>query len=775
MNVLIAEKPSVAVGSYQPLLEKVENEKFTKKDGYLQGNNWIITWCVGHLVTLSMPEDYNCGWEVWSKDNLPMIPDNFKFKVIDSVKKQFFIVQKLVKEASLVVNGADAGREGELIVRLVLLKAQATNVHQKRLWLNSFVMEDMEKGWKQLKNGADYDNLYHSALARLVGDWLVGLNLTRAYSLNTGAKNLSVGRVQTPTLNLIVQRDLEVENWKNKYYQVIEAFWNGVQVNLFRDDDYKFSDTEDLSRFLNSLQNVKGKLIELETKTSNQNPPRPFDLNELQKAANNILSFKASDTLALTQSLYEKKLVTYPRTDSSYLPESMLDDAYLILNKITEAEQKIFLKDNSNPPKFFNSSKVTDHYAIIPTGIDVNSVNLSDKEKKIYELIKNRFVTAFGKEFIYDTIYLAIKASDNLFKGSYRVVKEKGFTALKTGLNEENEATVLERVFNIGDEAVLEDLQIKKKEVTKPKYFTEATLLSAMDTAGKLIDDEELKEAMKERGLGTPATKASIIEILKKRAYISEKGKQLISTTKGRELIKLVDEKIKSPEMTGEWEFKLNQIHSGKYSASVFRKEIESFVRNLITEINSSNRSNEFAAKIEAELLNCPKCKTGKVIRNNAGAFCNQESCDLKIFKKVSGRTLTDNHINDLINKGSTGVIKGFKSKTGKKFDTALKFENWEVVFDFKGAQDDVTVKKVCPKCKVQTVQLKPSGMFCNTENCDFKIWREIAGKKLSDKQLYNLLEKGKIDKIKGFKSKAGKSFDAALELKEFKTCFCFD
>src|SRR5690606_21658931 len=204
--------------------------------------------------------------------------------------------------------------------------------------------------------------------------------------------------------------------------------------------------------------------------------------NELQKAANNILSFKASDTLALTQSLYEKKLVTYPRTDSSYLPESMLDDAYLILNKITEAEQKEFLKDNSNPPKFFNSSKVTDHYAIIPTGIDVNSINLSDKEKKIYELIKNRFVTAFGKEFIYDTIYLAIKASDNLFKGSYRVVKEKGFTALKTGLNEENEATVLERVFNIGDEAVLEDLQIKKKEVTKPKYFTEATLLSAMDT-----------------------------------------------------------------------------------------------------------------------------------------------------------------------------------------------------------------------------------------------------------------------------------------------------
>src|SRR5690606_6261693 len=243
----------------------------------------------------------------------------------------------------------DAGREGELIVRLVLLKAQATNVQQKRLWLNSFVMEDMIKGWKELKNGADYDNLYHSALARLAGDWLVGLNLTRAYSLNTGAKNLSVGRVQTPTLNLIVQRDLEVENWKNKYYQVIEAFWNGVQVNLFRDDNYKFSDTEDLSRFLNSLQNVKGKLIELETKTSNQNPPRPFDLNELQKAANNILSFKASDTLALTQSLYEKKLVTYPRTDSSYLPESMLDDAYLILNKITEAEQKEFLKDNSNP------------------------------------------------------------------------------------------------------------------------------------------------------------------------------------------------------------------------------------------------------------------------------------------------------------------------------------------------------------------------------------------------------------------------------------------
>lgn len=775
MKLLIAEKPSVAVGSYQPLLEKVENEKFVKKDGYLQGNNWIITWCVGHLVTLSMPEDYNCGWEVWSKDNLPMIPENFKFKVIDSVKKQYFVLQNLLKNAELVVNGADAGREGELIVRLVLLKAQANNVKLKRLWLNSFVMEDMEKGWKDLKNGNDYDNLYHSALARLVGDWLVGLNLTRAYSLSTGSRNLSVGRVQTPTLNIIVQRDLEVENWKNKYYQVIEAVWNGVVVNLYKDDNYKFDDNLNLSNTITSLKNISGTCVNIESKTFRQNPPRPYDLNELQKAANNVLSLKASETLVITQSLYEKKLVTYPRTDSSFLPESMINDAFLILEKFTAAEQKEFLKDKSNPPKFFNSAKVTDHFAIIPTGENENSTKLTEKETKVYNLIKNRFVTSFGKEFVYDTVFLDIKASDSVFKGSYRVVKEKGFTALKTVLNEEQESLTLDKFFKVNDIANLDNLQIVKKEETKPKYFTEATLLTAMDTAGKIIDDEELREAMKERGLGTPATKASIIEILKKRAYILEKGKQVISTTKGRELIYLVDDKIKSPEMTGEWEYKLNQINTGNYSASVFRKEIESFIKDLILEISTSAKSDEFIAKIEAELLNCPKCKTGKVIRNNSGAFCNVEACDFKIFKKVSGRALTESHIDDLINKGCTSVIKGFKSKAGKKFDTALKLENFEVVFDFKGTQDDVSVKKSCPKCKGQTVQLKPSGMFCNTEKCDFKIWREIAGKKLSDKQLYNLLEKGKIDKIKGFKSKAGKSFDAVLELKDYKASFSFD
>ena len=335
MKLLIAEKPSVAVGAYQPLLEKVENEKFIKKDCYLQGNNWIITWCVGHLVTLSMPEDYNCGWEVWSKDNLPMIPDNFKFKVIDNVKKQYFVIQNLLKNAELVVNGADAGREGELIVRLVLLKAQASNIPLKRLWLSSFVMEDMEKGWSNLKNGNDYDNLYHSALARLVGDWLVGLNLTRAYSLSTGSRNLSIGRVQTPTLNLIVQRDLEVENWNNKYYQVIEAVWNDVVLNLYKDDNHKFDENLNLSNTITSLNNVSGTCINIESKTFRQNPSRPFDLIELQKTANNTLGLKASETLVITQSLYEKKLVTYPRTDSSYLPESMINDAFLILEKFT--------------------------------------------------------------------------------------------------------------------------------------------------------------------------------------------------------------------------------------------------------------------------------------------------------------------------------------------------------------------------------------------------------------------------------------------------------
>lgn len=760
MNLLIAEKPSVAVGAYKELLEKIENESFIKKDGYLQGKNWCISWCVGHLVGLEMPEAY--GWKEWTKESLPMIPQKWQFEVLPSTKKQYQVLSKLITEADVVVNGGDAGREGELIVRLVLKKSNNEKKTLKRLWVNSFVFDDMKKAWSNLKSGADYENLYRAALSRSIGDWLVGLNGTRAYSLATGVKGLSVGRVQTPTLAIIVNRDNEVENWQQKFYHQLLANWKDLTFTYFKDDESKFDRTEILDSVKSTCTGKNGVLISQKKEEKKINPPKPFDLAELQKAANVQLGFKASDTLELTQKLYEKKYVTYPRTDSEFLPETMLDEAFEILFKLTDSSTRQFLKSKNEKLPFFNSKKVTDHYAIIPTGL--NPEGLTPNESKLYELIKSRFITAFGKMYVYDLTQLVIDVQGHQFKASVKKEKDKGFKQLlKTTESEEEQ--ILEVDLTTNDTAPITNLQVVKREVTKPSYFTEATLLGAMGLAGKNIEDEELKQVMKEKGLGTAATRASIIETLKKREYIFEKGKAIISTKKGRELISMVDSKVSSPELTGEWEYKLAQMEKGNYDGGLFLKEIKEFVSIIVSE--AEGKSTHFKAELQKEKVKCPKCKEHLLTKNSYGYFC-QESCGFKLFQKIFTRNLSEQHLLELLEKGKTQIIKGFKNKEGVKFDAPLKFnENFEVVFDFETANNDESIKKACPKCKHKTIQIKPKGAFCCFEGCNFVIWRVIAQKSITDKDIYLLLENGTTKKIGGFKSSKGKSFNAVLKLKE--------
>ncbi|MBL4754474.1 MAG: topoisomerase C-terminal repeat-containing protein [Flavobacteriales bacterium] len=695
MKLLIAEKPSVGQ-TYKALLEKVEGENFVRKDGYLQGKNHIISWCIGHLVGLAYPEKY--GWGQWTLHNLPMIPVKWEYEISKGTRKQFKVLAELVKRSDEIINGGDAGREGELIVGLVVMMAGGMKIPQKRLWLNSFVMKDMEKAWKKLEPAVNYRNLLTSAVARSKADWLVGMNGSRGYSIGTGIRGLSVGRVQTPTLALIVNRDDSVENWKDKYYFQLQCYWNDTLFTFNREGETKFEESKVLEQVKSACENKTGVIRTVDKKDRIAYPPKPFNLTDLQKEANKKLGFKAVDTLKYTQSLYEKKLVTYPRTDSAYLPESMKDEAFEILDKLKTAQQSQHLQGRDGRFAFFNSSKVTDHFAVIPTGEQGGSEGLSPGELKILGLITKRFVTAFGKPKKWLEYKIEMECEEHTFVSSVNQVLEPGYTALDKETKKKDEDEIeIEGSFSMteGDTGLCKDFDVAEKKVTKPKYHTEATLLQAMETAGKKLDDDELREAMKEGGLGTPATRAQIIETLKKREYVTLKNKSIVSTTKGRQLIVLVDEKIKSPAMTGDWEMKLNKMAKGQYPFKDFMGEIENYVRELNSTYKSA-RAASFEQKIidsrrpesvvsDEDGLTCPKCKEGDIIKTDKVWYCSRgkDACGFGMWRTVGKKKLSDKQLELLAAKGSTRIIKGFTSKSGKKFDAKLVFVDDRVKYSF--------------------------------------------------------------------------------------------
>lgn len=788
MKLLIAEKPSVAK-SYKQLLEKTENEKFTQKDGYLEGKEYCISWCVGHLVGLSLPAAYGWGWKM---ENLPMIPDKWKYEILTPTQKQFGILSQLIKKADEVINGTDAGREGELIYRLVMMMSGANDKPQKRLWLNSYVLKDMQKSWKELKPASAYQNLFFSSVVRQKADWLVGMNLSTGYALSTKIKNLSVGRVQTPTLALVVERDREVENWKDKFYYQLACKWNDIEFLYQKDGETKFDKSEDLEKIKEECEGKEGTIVNVEKKDKTAFPPRPFDLASLQKEANVRYRIKAADTLKIAQSLYEKKLVTYPRTDSSYLPENLKDEAYATMEKLITEEQKTHIRPKQEKFIFFNSAKVTDHYAIIPTGEMGGVEALNPNEKKVYNLIKLRFITSFGKPKKWEEINLLMDCSSHSFKSRVNKTVDPGFTAIMSDVKkddekEEEKENRVDAAFNVkeGDKNPCREFEVQKKEVTKPKHYTEATLISAMETAGKKVENEDLREAMKERGLGTPATKAQIIEVLKTREYIFEQDKFLISSSKGRQLIDLIDSRVKSPEMTGEWEYKLGLIEKGQYQWKDFMCEIENYVRQMKDVYAGIKNSGVDYSIYSGGGPVCPKCKTGSIKKLPMGWFCSEkkEKCGFVLWTTVSGKKLTDKMLEQLLSKGETGVLKGFKSKAGKSFSAKLKLDqDYKMTFEFdnapngdEGKQSKETALQ-CPQCKEGHIILNDKGAFCSAgrEKCTFAVWRQVASLSLSDQQIEELIIKGITGKIDGFKSKAGKLFNAKLKLEENKVKFDF-
>ena len=565
MELVIAEKPSVALS-----IAKVIGAK-NKKDGHYEGNGYRVSWCVGHLIQMANPDSYDEKYAKWNIDDLPIIPSEYQYEVAKATKKQFNTLKKLMndKEIDTVINACDAGREGEAIFRLVYLQASCKK-KMKRLWISSMEDSAIKDGFDKLKDGKDYDNLFESAQARMVADWLVGMNISRLYSCMY-KQNYSVGRVQTPTLAMIVSRDDEIANFKKEKYYTVEIELDGFTLSTERIDSLEVAE-----QLKNLLEN-RIEIADVIQKEKIIKPDLPFDLTTLQRECNKYFGYSAKQTLDYAQSLYEKKLITYPRTDSRYLTEDM----------ITSTVNNILGKNDFDTERIkvvFNSKKVTDHHAIIPTvsSLSEDISKLPESEAKVYRLISNKFHASVGYPLTQNTTKIVAEFDGFEFTSTGKVIKDEGFTKyLKEYMSKKNEEPVLPEI-NVGDVLEIKEKEIKEKYSQPPKHFTEDTLLKAMELTGS--DALEKGVEVEREGLGTPATRAGIIENLIYKEFIERDKKNLIATPKGKSLIEIVADNFKSAEMTAQWEMELSEIAQGKSSKKEFLEKIEEQIKHTVEE-----------------------------------------------------------------------------------------------------------------------------------------------------------------------------------------------
>jgi DNA topoisomerase-3 len=586
VKLCIAEKPSVARDLAQIL------GATTRRDGYLEGPEYCVTWVFGHLCSLKDPEDYLPNWKYWKLEDLPIIPAQFgiKLREDEGAKKQFHVIEKLISSASEVINCGDAGQEGELIQRWVLLKAKCS-VPVKRLWISSLTEEAIKQGFSKLRDASEFDTLFAAGNARAVGDWMLGINGTRLYTKKYGKEKmtLSVGRVQTPTLAMIVQRQKEIDAFKSEEYWELKTLYRNTEFTC--QIDRLKSETKAL-KGLEYLQNKLFEVIDFEQKEGKEGNPRLYDLTGLQVDANKRFGKSAEETLNLVQSLYEKKLVTYPRVDTTYLSEDIHPKVPEILRGLKDYArftESILASPIPKSKSIFDNEKITDHHAIIPTGIYPNG--LSEEERKIYDLIARRFISAFYPECRISTTTVLGKVDELNFKASGKQLVYLGWKFVYEELKDESSSKKTDEedkiipLFAVGETGPHEPF-IHKGKTSPPKYYTEATLLRAMESAGKLVENEEMRELMKENGIGRPSTRASIIETLFKRKYIEKKKKNIIATETGIHLIDTIQsDLLKSPELTGQWEYKLRQIEKGKFTGLQFKDELSAMVRTIVDEV----------------------------------------------------------------------------------------------------------------------------------------------------------------------------------------------
>ena len=585
MKLCIAEKPSVARD-----LAKVLGAK-TRKDGYFEGNGYWVTWTFGHLCSLKDPEDYNANWKYWKLEDLPIVPKNFGIKIIadNGIQKQFQTIQDLVEKCSEVINCGDAGQEGELIQRWVLLKANC-KVPVKRLWISSLTDEAIKVGFSKLKDAQDFDNLFSAGNSRAIGDWMLGINGTRLFTRKFGKDKMvmSVGRVQTPTLAMIVQRQKEINGFKTEQYWELKTRYRDTE---FLCQINRLTNEEKALKGLAYLQEKPFTILSFEQKEGKEGNPRLYDLTALQVDGNRRYSFSADQTLKLVQSLYEKKWVSYPRVDTTYLSEDLHPKIPQILKGLkayTRYTEGLLSEPIPMRKTIFDNEKISDHHAIIPTGIE--PTHMTADEARIYDLIVRRFIAVFYPECKVSNTTVMGQVDELTFKTTGKQVLDKGWRVVYDELDSasakkaETEERVLP-IFKEGETGPHEPF-VHQGKTSPPKPYTEATLLRAMETAGKLVEDEEMRELMKVNGIGRPSTRSAIIETLFKRKYIEKKKKNLYATETGMHLIHIIkNDLLKSPELTGQWEHKLRMMEKGQYDPSQFKAELYKMVRELTDQV----------------------------------------------------------------------------------------------------------------------------------------------------------------------------------------------
>ena len=701
MELVIAEKPSVAQ-SIAAVLGATQ-----RKDGYLEGNDYLVSWCVGHLVELAQPESYEETWKKWSYDSLPIIPQEWQHEVKSDTKAQYQILKKLMHDdrVDAVVCATDAGREGELIFRLTYDMAGGRKP-MKRLWISSMEESAIRDGFNNLRPGSDYDNLYHSALCRQEADWLVGINGTRLFTVLYGGKALKVGRVQTPTLAMLVDRESKIMNFKKEAYYIAHIMGNGLDAV-----SEHISDKTEAERTAGACENGQALVTSVVKEEKWVAPPKLYDLTTLQRDANRLFGFTAKQTLEYTQSLYEKKLVTYPRTDSQYLSDDMDGTARNVIEAIFNSllfEQDIMF--NPDIKRILNSKKVTDHHAIIPTMeiIKQDLEAIPDSEMKVLSLCANRLLCATGEKHIYNSTKAVITCNNTVFKVSGKEVWKNGWkefddffknsyktTEDKSDTEEEKKLPKLCEGMTIA----VEQTKVSEHFTQPPKHYTEDSLLSAMERAGA----ENMGDEVERKGLGTPATRADIIEKLVKDGFVKREKKQMIPTEDGMKLITILPDVVKSPKLTADWENELTLVSKGEVTAEQFMSGIKAMVSDLVKTYHSvSNEQKAMfgAGKSGQEMLGkCPKCGAD-VVKGKFGAYCTGK-CGMNVGKAL-GVTLSDSQVKSLL-QGKKILVKGLKGKKGS-YDAYLIQQNIE---EFSYTKDGKKIKGFQYKFKMEFPQTK--------------------------------------------------------------------
>ena len=806
-TLVIAEKPSVAGDLAKAL------GKFKKEKGYYEGDTMVISHTVGHLLEIQEPDSFKVVRGKWSLENLPVLPTHFDLIPREKAQDQLRILKKLLarKDVSEVVNACDAGREGELIFRYVAQHFK-NQKPVKRLWLQSMTADAIRQGFATLRDDAEMIPLGEAATCRSESDWLVGINGSRAMTafykeLLGGFQVTPVGRVQTPTLAILVEREEKIRNFKARPYFEIHgtfAVAAGTYPGKWFDEDFKKSDDEDAKserlwdrvkadEIQTKCQGKTGTVSE-ERKPTTQAPPLLYDLTTLQREANGRFGFSAKRTLQLAQSLYERhKVLTYPRTDSRYLPSDNLPIAKKVLAGLDEPlathARKALANDWVKPtPRIFNNAKVSDHHAIIPTGASPDK--LDEYEMKLYDLVARRFIAVFYPPAKFEVTKRITTIEGEKFKTDGKILREPGWLEVygKIAAGEDDDSLVPVKE---GEPAAAESIEVKELETKPPARYNEATLLSAMEGAGKLIEDEELREAMSQRGLGTPATRAAIIEGLLTQEYIRREGRELAASAKGMKLITALREikidALSSPELTGEWEHKLKEMEAGRFKRDAFMEEIRTLVANVIAKIKDASghvNSETMRGNFHDLPTKCPRCGSTAGFKESFKAYdCKNQECKLVVWKTVSSRELEPTEVTTLLETGSVGPIKGFKSKMGRPFEAKLALSEgteWKTTFDFGDGgirsnepfnkEAATLIVEKCPVCEKGGIYEAGIAYACEhglgpEKKCAFRMGKMILQREISPDDVRKICTEGKTNLLTKFISKKGRPFNAFLVL----------